>query len=149
MATVVAAEWRRSTVCCLDSEPVNPKSSPCGPTAKCDGQQLHLKVHCLLCVCVGGERPGQDCCWLINGCSCGLPQHRSTCDWCSAACVQVQVAAHLTSVCVHLVSWNNSLLFVNFLCCRLQLFYLVALYFIGLIVSYIFLERSGHSMQKS
>lgn len=46
----------RSPVCCLDSVPVNLKSSPCGPAVKCDGQQLHLKAHCVrvhvrVCVC--------------------------------------------------------------------------------------------------
>lgn len=37
----------QSSVCRLDSVPVSLKSSPCGPAAKCDGQQLHPKVQCV------------------------------------------------------------------------------------------------------
>lgn len=42
--------WGDALAEVLGSGAVRLKSSLCGPTVKCDGQQLHLWVHCL-CVC--------------------------------------------------------------------------------------------------
>lgn len=96
---------------------------------------------CLLFVCV--ERLGQDCCWLINGYSCGLPQHWSTCDWCGAVCRLGFKLVSLLCPSGHLKQ--------QFFLSETSLCSLIQWYFIGThpIVSYKYIEGNWYALVHS
>lgn len=59
--------WGDALAEVLGSGAVRLKSSLCGPTVKCDGQQLHLWVHCLCVrVCVGRDSVRISAGWLMD-----------------------------------------------------------------------------------